>query len=119
MKLDDKTIKQILLKENYVTEKDINNAENYAKTHLISFLDYLMQENIITKDLLGQAIAESFKVSYADLNSMAFSPEQIQKIPEDLAKKYRLVVFSEKKNKVVISTDNPQDPNLITLIPEL
>jgi len=116
MKFDDKTIKDILLKENYVTGEDIKNAEDFVKTHHVSFIEYLLQENFITKDLLGQAIAESFKVSYADLNSAPPTPEQVKKIPEDIAKKYRAVIFSEEKYKIVIATDTPDDKNLL---PEL
>src|SRR3989344_3874826 len=116
MKFDDKTIKDILLKENYVIEEDVKRAENFAKTRRTSFLEYFLQENLITKDLLGQAIAESFKVPYADLNSSPPSSEQVQKIPEDIAKKYRAVIFSEEKDKIVIATDTPDDKNLL---PEL
>lgn len=119
MKFDDKTIKEILLKENYVTEEDIRNAEDFTKTHHTSFIEYLLQENLITKDLLGQAIAESFKVPYADLNSTPPSPEQVQKIPEEIAKKYRAVIFTEEKNKIVIATDNPGDAKLLQELEKL
>ena len=116
VKLDDKTIKQILLKGNYVTEEDVKRAEDFAKNHHTSFLEYLLQENLIIKDLLGQAIAEFLTVPYADLNSTPPTPEQVQKIPEEIAKKYRAVIFSEAKEKLVIATDTPDDKNLL---PEL
>jgi hypothetical protein len=119
MKFDDKTIKDLLLKGNYVTEEDVKNAEDFAKTHHASLIEYLLQENLITKDLLGQAVAESFKVPYADLNSTPPIPEQVQKIPEDIAKKYRVVIFSEEKNKMVIATDAPDDKNLLPELTEL
>jgi len=113
MKFDNKTIKDILLKENYITEDDVKQAENFAKAHNTSFVQYLLQENLITKDLLGQAVAESFKVPYADLNSTLPSQEQVQKVPEEIAKKYHVVIFSDEKNKIVVTTDNPQDKNLL------
>ncbi|MDD5626506.1 MAG: GspE/PulE family protein [Patescibacteria group bacterium] len=116
VKFDDKTIKKILLKGNYITEEDVKNADDFATTHQVSFIGYLLQENLITKDLLGQAIAESFKVPYADLNSAPPAPLQVQKIPEETAKKYHAVIFAEEKNKTVVATDNPEDP---TLLPEL
>lgn len=116
MKFDDQTIKAVLLKGNYISEKDIGEAEEFAKTHQTSFVEYLLQENRITKDLLGQAIAESFKVPYADLNSTPPSAEQVQKIPEEIAKKYRAVLFSEGANQIVVATDTPDDP---TFRPEL
>lgn len=116
MLLDDKIIKKLLLKENYITEEDIKKAEDFKKSHQVSFIEYLFQENLITKDLLGQAFAEFFKAPYADLNSTFPSLEQVQKIPEEIAKKYHAVIFSEEKNEIIITTDNPQDENLL---PEL
>jgi len=116
VKFDDKTIKELLVKESYVTEEDVKKAEEFGKLHHASFVEYLLQESLITKDLLGQAVAESLKVPYADLNSTIPSPEQVQKIPEEIARKYRVVIFSEEKNQIVATTDNPQDKNLL---PEL
>lgn len=119
MEFNNKTIKEILLKENYITEENIQNAEDFIKTHHISFVEYLLQENIITKDLLGQAIAESFKIPYADLNSTQPSFEQVQKIPEKIAKKYRAVIFSEEKDKIIITTDSPENPQLLLELEKL
>ena len=116
MKFDDKIIKEILLKENYVTKEDIKNSDDFAKSHNNSFVEYLLHENLITKDLLGQATAESYNVPYADLNSNQPSGEQVREIPEDVAKKYHVVIFSKEKDKLVVTTDNPQDKNLL---PEL
>lgn len=119
MKFDDKLIKEILLKGTYVAEEDAKRAEDFAKKNRTSFVDYLFLKNLITKDLLGQAIAESLKVPYADLNSFLPAPEQVQKIPEEVAKKYRAVIFSEKKNELVVTTDNPQDKNLLLELKKL
>ena len=69
MQINDDKLKQVLLDENYVTEKDIKRAESYAQSHNSSISDYLINEEILSKDLIGQAIAESFEVAYADLNS--------------------------------------------------
>lgn len=107
MKFDDKTIRQILLKENYVSEEDIRDAENFTKTHSRSFMEYLLKENLITKDLLGQAISESLGIPYADLNSRKVTTEQVNVLPEDIAKKYRLVLFWWNDKKVIIATDDP------------
>lgn len=119
MKFDEKTIRNILLKGNYVAKEDIKKIEDYRKSRHISFIECLLQKNIITKDLLGQAIAESLNVPYADLNSLAPTPEQVLKIPEEIAKKYHAVIFSEMKNKVVVATDDPQDTNLLPLLKKI
>ncbi|MFA6588619.1 MAG: ATPase, T2SS/T4P/T4SS family [Patescibacteria group bacterium] len=110
---EDQKIIDILLRESYITEEDVKKAQTYAKDNNASMADYLILEDIITKDLLGQAIAEAFKVRYADLNSYPPSREQVIVIPEELAKKLRVVLFSEGKKEVIISTDNPAQPGLV------
>lgn len=115
MKFDDKAIKQILLKENYVSEEDLRGAENFTQTHHGSFTEYLLRENIITKDLLGQAIADSLDVPYADLNARPATTEQVTMLPEEIAKKYRLVLFWWNYMKVIIATDDPTQKGLLDI----
>ncbi len=116
MKIDNKKIIESLIQGNYISSEVIKNAEKLANKQNISLYEYLISENLVTKDLLGQAIAESYKISYADLNSLPPSQEQMLKIPEDTAKVLRIVLFSENKDGVTVTTDNPSQQNLI---PEL
>ena len=56
---------------------------------------------------MGQAIAESFRIPFADLTSRQPSREQVTKIPEALAKKHRIVLFEQTPEKIVLATDIP------------
>ena len=112
MQLDDKNIKQILLDGSYITEGDLKKGEEFSKTHRTGLVEYLLSEGLITKDILGQAMAESWKVAYSDLNSNLPAREQVLKIPEATAKKLHVVLFSETKSEVVITTDNPMAKGL-------
>ncbi len=105
MKIKNKEIKEALLKGNYVSKEDMSLAESFAKQNGTSFLDYLFSKDLINKDLLGQAIAESLRVVYADLNSIVPKQEQIKIIPERIARKYRLVLFKDGEKDVIITTD--------------
>ena len=98
-------IKEILLAGSYVSKEDLVKADISTKASNTSVLNYFIERGVITGDLFGQAVAEYFNVKYADLNSFFPSAEQINRIPEDIAKKYRLVLFSEKENEVVLATD--------------
>ncbi len=100
-------IKEILLKGNYVSSEDIKNAESWAKANKSAVQEYLLTQGIITKDILGQAMAEFYNVRYADLNTNVPSREQVLKIPEDMAAMYRVVLFSENDTEITITTDNP------------
>lgn len=85
--------REILLKQNYISEENLRAAELASKNKKISFLDYLFSEGLISKDLLGQAVSEHYGVAYADLNTQIPPVSQILTIPEALAKKYHLVLF--------------------------
>lgn len=107
MKLDQNIIKKILLDGNYVTKDDIEKAEEYTKNHRGDFIEYLIIEGLISTDIIGQAIAESFNVSFSNLNAHQPNKEQVLLIPEDIAKDLRVVLFEQKKSEIVIATDNP------------
>ncbi len=113
MNLGDIDIKSILLRGNYVTEQDLTTAAQYAESHHSTLLEYLFSQGVLTKDLVGQAVAEAFGVTYADLNTNIPAPEQILKIPEGIATKLRVVLASEDANKVVVTTDNPAQKGLV------
>jgi len=112
MKFDDATIKDILLKGNYITQSDVEVAEKYAEEHRGSFVEYLVSEGITSEDIIGQAIAESLNVSYANLNTHQPNKEQVLLVPEEIAREFRVVLFEKKDDELIFATDNPSNPNL-------
>ena len=117
MKLDSNKIKEILTSGNYVRGEDLAQAESQAVAKHTSLVEYLISARIITGDILGQAIAEYFKVVYADLNSNPPDIPQVLKIPENWARKYRVVLFKEEPESVIITTDTPSVELLAALKP--
>jgi len=107
MKIDDAKLAEILIKLEYIKSDDLKKAQEEAKKKETPLSDYLLSEHILTKDLMGQAIAEYFGVKYADLAARETSHEEEMRIPEELAEKYRVSVFSETDKLVVIATDDP------------
>ena len=73
------TIKDILLKGNYVSPSDIHTALTWAKANKSTVTEYLLTQGLITKDILGQAMAEFYQVPYADLNTKPPTQEQVLK----------------------------------------
>lgn len=107
MKIDQNKIKEILLKGNYVNKIDADKADKFVKDKEGEFLDYFIRQGLLTPDLLGQALAESFKVSYLDLNTNIPEKALVLKIPEEIAKKFRVILFKESAKEIVVTTDDP------------
>ena len=106
-------IQAILLKENYLTAQDVARVEQISKERGITFEQAVLSSGTVTRELMGQAIAESRRVPYADLSTTPPTAEQVQKIPEEIAKKYRVVVFTEDAHTIVVATDTPGDPTCL------
>jgi type II secretory ATPase GspE/PulE/Tfp pilus assembly ATPase PilB-like protein len=99
-------ILNLLLKTQYITPEDYNLALSSTDNNHSIALDYLVQNNIITYDIIGQAIAEDMGVEYLDLNTFIPSKEDVKKIPEMVAKELRLVYFKNLEDKIQIASDN-------------
>ncbi len=110
--MEDTQLKKILFAGNYVSESDLMKAEEDAKNTKRSITDYLFSAGLLTKDLLGQAIAESLSVPYADLNSNQPPREQVLTIPEEIAKKFHAVLFEQTDTAVTVTTDAPTEQGL-------
>ena len=106
--LNEQKLLEVLLHEHYITDADAKNAAAYAGSRRGTAREYLLNNNIITPDLIGQAIAELYFLPYADLNSHPPVPEQVARIPEETARKLRAVIFKEDPATVVIATDTPR-----------
>ncbi|MBI2444724.1 MAG: type II/IV secretion system protein [Candidatus Magasanikbacteria bacterium] len=107
MKINDQAVKEILVQEKYVKPEDWRAAEEFAATNKTSAVSWLLEKGLLTNDLLGQAVAEWFHLPYADLNSHPPPRDQVLKIPEEVARRYRVVRYEETPQRVVITTDNP------------
>lgn len=100
-------IKAFLVKENYISAEDSAAAE--AVSHdSAAYIEYLIRQELLSKTLLGQALAEGYKLPFADLSAKPPAKEQVALIKEDDARKMRLVVAHNDEHLVTIATDAPE-----------
>lgn len=110
-------IKELLIRENYVSADDLKRAEaasvGQSDSALVSFL---LQEHLITKQLLGQAFAESYKVPFADIEKHMPSGAMLEMLPEVVAVPNRAIVFAGDDAAVSVATDNPDRAGLLVAL---
>ncbi len=117
MLIENDTLKKILVEQNYLETADIKEAEaKMAATRYTDFFSYLVASNIMTRDLIGQAMAEHFNVPYADLNSQVPDRALFEKIPEEISRKYRVVPFKDAPTTLALTTDDPAVKGLLKTI---
>lgn len=109
-------IKAILLKGNFISEADSKAAE--ASAHdTAGYVEYLIREQLLTKSLLGQAIAESYGVPFADLDIHPITKEHAARIPETVARTTRTVFVKESDTVAAIASDAPDKVDQAALKP--
>jgi type II secretory ATPase GspE/PulE/Tfp pilus assembly ATPase PilB-like protein len=110
--MNDDQILAILVKQNYVGEKDAEKAKKHAEKNHVSIVEYLISNELISRELLGQAIAESYGVQYADLAAKPPTAEELAMIPEEVARKFHLAVYKYSDTSITFATDDPTNPEM-------
>ncbi len=108
MALTDAVIARALADENYLSASAIEEARARAKRQKRPFIDFILEEGVLTRDLLGQAIAELFGVPYSHLSSHPPAPENLNRLPGDIATRFRYLFMEEKDGTVTLATDDPK-----------
>jgi type IV pilus assembly protein PilB len=112
-------IKELLLKENYISAEDSAAAEG-AATDSNGYIDYLIRQGVLSKSLLGQALGEGYTLPFVDLAAYPPSKDMVLSIPEATANSLRVVVVKSDDAGVQVATDTPEklDPHqLVSLFP--
>ena len=104
-------LKTILLKGSYISEAD-DNAANAASKDGDAYVRYLIEQELLTETLLGQAIAEYYKLPFADLRAKPPAKDALLLLPEQTARDLRAVVAQVSDKGIAIATDRPDNENL-------
>lgn len=117
MSIDNKKLEEILAKEQYLDDASIKEALMVAEREGEALSAILIEKGFLTKDLLGQAIAEFYKLPYIDLNSQAPQSDLVNLIPEAFAREHSVVVARHGLDgKALVATANPED---MAILPKL
>ena len=104
-------LRAILLKESYISEEDSKQAEVVAKDST-AYVSYLIEHELLSKPLLGQAIAESYDMPFANLEVTPPDKTLAAVLPEDIARGLRAIPVKANDTAVAIATDNPKAGDL-------
>src|SRR5260221_2953 len=98
MVMTDDELKKLLLNAKIVTQKKIEELDEYAKNSDVSFKDALIEKDVITDENLGILIADAKKIPFVVLSKIPVPEEAFRIIPERLARKYKAIPFARDKN---------------------
>jgi len=109
MQFTEQQLKEILLDQGYIEEKDFTAAKKYAKSHNANLIEYFFVENVLSKDIIGQAVAEYFSVPYINLTNEKLDENIVKLIPEIVARNKGVVAVNSDSEGVKLGMQNPRD----------
>ena len=110
--LDNQKLGEILLKESYISEDDLKSAKKLVEQTGNSLKKVLYDTGFLNDAVLGQAMAEHFKVDYVDLSVSRPSVESVKELPGEVSVENRVVVLAKEGREVVLATDDPDREGL-------
>lgn len=111
MPLDEAKIIEILLAEDYVDQETVDQVSKDE-----SVINVLVQEGILSKQIIGQAVAEHFSVTYTDLTRQRIDNDVFFVIPAPVARAHNTIAVSSLKKGIKIVTAEPDNIDVLNAI---
>jgi type IV pilus assembly protein PilB len=114
--LSDKKLRDILIKQNYLTKADAEKGLALSAEYKTPLEQTLVSEGLITKEVLGQALAEYFKADFLNLDKVKPDRAVVALIPEKMARSKGLAAINFTTDKLLLGMSDPSDKVTVNLI---
>lgn len=100
----------MLVNEGYITADQLKKALDVQREQQKGKLgDVLMELGFVTEDLLMKALSQQLNLSVIDLKHYPIKPEIIQRLPERIARRYRVALLDMIDDSYVVGMADPTD----------
>ncbi len=103
------TLRDIILKSGFISPQDFDGAVKTSNELGKPLTDVLIYRGLISEDVLGQLIAEYYKVPYLSLRNKRISPHVLEYISEEAATAFHMLPFEVKGDEMSLVMEDPSD----------
>ncbi len=107
MMLTDETLGAILTELSYASAEEVRSALEESRQRGVSLKSALTDRGLINESLYESAIAEHYKLPFADLQKTPPNAESVALLPEEIARSFSAVVVERAANAVTVATADP------------
>jgi type IV pilus assembly protein PilB len=107
---------EILVLEGDITKEQLQEALAEQKKTLEKLGKVLVDMDLVSEERVTEARAEQLDVPYVNLQEHKFEPEILNLIPENLARRCRLIPVHKKGDRLVVAMADPMDVEATDLI---
>lgn len=112
----DQKLYQSLIELNVVDKKKLDEVFKLSQTQQTAFAKLLIEKDLVTGDNLAKLTSDLIKVPLVHLPEIVIPKAVLKIIPEELARREKMIVFEEGKNGIKIAMADPQDGEIQKLI---
>lgn len=114
--LPDKKITEIIKSSNILEEKQVEEYLKKAEEKELSLERYLLENNIVTEDILYNAVAAFYNVPFVNIKDKAIEKDVLFLIPEPISTRYEIIVFEKTNDFLSVAMTDPDDVQTIEFI---
>ena len=107
MPANDEYVIELLKEAGLVSQEQAD--EIAGKTGGLHMVDSLVKEGVVTSEAVAQTLASQNGMDFIDLNQVTPSPELVDLLSADTARRYKTVPVTERDGSVVLAISDPMD----------
>ncbi len=100
---------EALRRDNQLTEEQIEAVNEVWRNQGGQIEDILLEMNLVEEDVLLSYRAEQLNVTALNVNPAHISPEALELVPEDMARRYEVIPISCTDTVLTLAMENPRD----------
>ena len=100
---------QHLVRKNLITVEQISNLKDQAEREGRILEDLILEQRIISEDNLFREKSDFLKIPLRHIHEAEVSPQVLEEIPEEAAKRYRMIPLKKEENLLEVGMVNPEE----------
>ena len=98
---------ELLIKENFINLKQLEQAREKQKEHGNRLISSLVHGGFIKEDIILEFLGRHFKLPTVDLNSFEINPESVKLIPQKFCERHVIIPISVVGRSLVVAFFDP------------
>ena len=114
-----KDLTHILLKNKVISDKEAYSLQKlFKESSKENFDDFILEEGLVSKEDLLQALSQLYKVPALDVDGYFFQTFLLHKFPKDVLHRHAFIPMDVDDDIMTVVASEPDDPRLLPLIGE-
>ncbi|MCD4760436.1 GspE/PulE family protein [bacterium] len=114
--ITDEKVYKIISKIGLIDIGILDTALSTAREKEEDFVTFLIKQDLIKSDEIGQLIANSLHVKFANLSKEKIEADVLSLVPEIVARKQKIIVFKKDETGVKVAMSDPFNYGLIKML---